>query len=106
MLGKGIKDGLCEVADKTLDVFSPRSSKRNIARVMDVSPKNGPYFEDKIEEIKKQNQKRERQSKTLTFMLSVFDYIKLWVPRFLSNYSKLRLYNQVSFSDPSETVGG
>lgn len=106
LLGKGIKDGLCEVADKTLDVFSPRSSRRKIARVMDASPRRESTFEDKIEEIKKQNQKRERQSKTLTFMLSIFDYVKLWVPRFMSNYSKLRLYNQVNIEDMFEFLGG
>lgn len=96
LLGKGIKDGLIEVADKTYGVFSPKSSRRKIARVMDSSPRSAPNMQDKIEEIKKQNQKRERQSQTLTFILSVFDYFKLWIPQFMSNYSKLRLYNQVN----------
>ena len=57
-----------------------------------------PNLQDtiKLDEIKELNQRRLDKRKELRFVVDILDYAKLWIPDFLTNNSKKKLYLEVS----------
>lgn len=98
-LGKGIKVGLAEVADfATLGLVNSNKSKYKEDSIEEEIKDEKSL---KIDEIKKRNKKRLEESKNLKFVVNACDFIRLWLPSWMSNYSKRSLYQEVSFQPSS-----